>query len=101
MQRIMSFLDFCTLLHVVISLIGIGTGFVVLVHSLRAKKTASGEPLFLWTTVATSVTGYGFSRRPSLSLPHRRCHLARRAGDPRSTRAFGASSARAAGEPRT
>jgi hypothetical protein len=49
-----------TLLHVVISLIGIGSGFVVMYGLLHAKRFDGWTALFLATTVATSVTGFGF-----------------------------------------
>jgi hypothetical protein len=49
-----------TLIHVVISLIGIGTGFVVLAGLLKGQRLDGWTKLFLWTTVLTSVTGFGF-----------------------------------------
>jgi hypothetical protein len=49
-----------TLLHVVISLVGIGSGLVVLFGLLSGKRLAGWTGLFLATTVATSVTGFGF-----------------------------------------
>jgi len=49
-----------TLLHVVISLVGIGSGFVVLFGLFSAKRLDGWTALFLATTVATSVTGFGF-----------------------------------------
>ena len=49
-----------TLLHVVISLVGIGSGFVVLFGLLAGKRLDGWTALFLATTVATSVTGFGF-----------------------------------------
>jgi uncharacterized membrane protein SirB2 len=49
-----------TLLHVVISLIGIGSGFVVMYGLLHGKRFDGWTALFLATTVATSVTGFGF-----------------------------------------
>jgi len=48
-----------TLIHVAISLVGILSGFVVL-YGLLAKRLAGWTGLFLATTVATSVTGFGF-----------------------------------------
>jgi hypothetical protein len=48
------------LLHVVLSLIGIGAGFVVVYGLLTAKRLDGWTALFLATTVATSVTGYLF-----------------------------------------
>jgi hypothetical protein len=49
-----------TLFHVVLSLIGIAAGFVVLYGMLRSKPMSGWTALFLTTTVATSVTGFGF-----------------------------------------
>lgn len=49
-----------TLLHVVISLIGIGSGFVVMYGLLAGKRLDGWTALFLATTVATSVSGFGF-----------------------------------------
>jgi hypothetical protein len=49
-----------TLIHVVISLIGIGTGFVVLAGLLAGRRLDRWTAAFLTTTVATSVTGFGF-----------------------------------------
>jgi hypothetical protein len=49
-----------TLLHVVISLVGIGTGLVVLFGMLNSKKLNGWTGTFLATTALTSITGYGF-----------------------------------------
>ena len=49
-----------TAVHVALSLIGIATGFVVMVGLLRGTQLRGWTALFLVTTVATSVTGYGF-----------------------------------------
>ena len=49
-----------TLVHVVISLVGIGSGLVVLFGLLRGKRLDNWTALFLVTTVLTSVTGFGF-----------------------------------------
>jgi hypothetical protein len=49
-----------TFLHVLISLVGIGSGFVVLWGLLASKRLDGWTALFLATTVATSVTGFGF-----------------------------------------
>jgi hypothetical protein len=49
-----------TLLHVIISLIGIASGFVVLFGFLNANRSAGWTALFLTTTVLTSVTGFFF-----------------------------------------
>ncbi|MGH9443551.1 MAG: hypothetical protein ACRD16_14885 [Thermoanaerobaculia bacterium] len=49
-----------TTVHVVISLVGIATGLVVLFGLISGKKLAGWTELFLATTIATSVTGFGF-----------------------------------------
>ena len=49
-----------TLLHVIISLAGIGSGFVVLYGLLNGKQLDGWTAIFLTTTVATSVTGFMF-----------------------------------------
>jgi hypothetical protein len=49
-----------TLIHVMVSLVGIGSGLVVLFGLLGGKRLAGWTGLFLATTVATSVTGFGF-----------------------------------------
>jgi hypothetical protein len=49
-----------TLTHVVISLAGIGTGFVVLYGLIVAKRLDHATAIFLLTTVLTSVTGFFF-----------------------------------------
>ena len=49
-----------TLVHVVISLIGIVSGLIVLFGMLSGKKLDGMTAVFLITTVLTSVTGYGF-----------------------------------------
>jgi hypothetical protein len=49
-----------TLVHVLISLVGIGSGSIVLFGLLIGKRLDGWTALFLVTTVATSVTGFGF-----------------------------------------
>ena len=49
-----------TLLHVLISLVGIGSGLIVLYGMLTAKRFDGLTTIFLWTTVATSITGFLF-----------------------------------------
>jgi hypothetical protein len=49
-----------TFVHVLISLIAILSGFVVLFAMLRSDRKDGWTMLFLVTTVATSVTGFGF-----------------------------------------
>jgi hypothetical protein len=51
-----------TLVHVVISLIGIASGLVVLFGMIEAKKRPGWTALFLATTVLTNVTGFFFPR---------------------------------------
>ena len=58
-----------TRIHVVISLIGIVSGFVVLFGLLTRRRMNFWTALFLVTTVATSVTGFGFPLH-ELSPPH-------------------------------
>jgi hypothetical protein len=49
-----------TLLHVIISLIGIASGLVMLWGLLRGKRLDGITAIFLITTVLTSLTGFGF-----------------------------------------
>lgn len=49
-----------TLIHVALSLVGIVSGLVVVFGMLTARRLDRWTALFLATTVATSVTGYGF-----------------------------------------
>jgi hypothetical protein len=49
-----------TLVHVILSLIGIASGFVVLFGMLAAQRLDGWTTLFLATTVLTSVTGFFF-----------------------------------------
>jgi hypothetical protein len=49
-----------TTVHVIISLIGIVSGFVVLFGMFSSKRLDGLTGLFLLTTVLTSVTGFGF-----------------------------------------
>jgi hypothetical protein len=49
-----------TLLHVVISLVGIVTGFVVVAGMLTANRLPRWTAVFLATTVLTSLTGFLF-----------------------------------------
>jgi hypothetical protein len=49
-----------TIIHVIISLIGIFTGFVVLFGLLMGKRLDGWTKWFLITTVLTSVTGFFF-----------------------------------------
>src|SRR6266511_3258979 len=49
-----------TFVHVLLSLVGIGSGFIVLFGLLTGKRFDGWTALFLASTVATSVTGFGF-----------------------------------------
>jgi hypothetical protein len=49
-----------TLIHVVISLIGIGAGYVYLLGVLKGTHLNRWNTVFLVTTIATSVTGFLF-----------------------------------------
>jgi hypothetical protein len=49
-----------TFVHVVLSLVGIFSGFVVAFGMLAGKRLDGWSALFLLTTVATSVTGFLF-----------------------------------------
>ena len=49
-----------TLLHVIISLVGIVSGIVVVFGMLGSHRLPGWTALFLFTTVLTSVTGFGF-----------------------------------------
>ena len=51
-----------TLVHVVLSLVGIVAGLVVLFGMFGSKRLEGWTALFLATTVLTSVTGYFFPR---------------------------------------
>ena len=54
------FLKIYTFVHVVLSLIGIGSGLVAMYGMLTRKHLAGWTATFLITTVATSATGFGF-----------------------------------------
>ena len=58
-----------TAAHVVLSLVGIFSGFIVLVGMLGAKKLDGWTALFLATTALTSVTGFFFPSA-SFGAPH-------------------------------
>jgi len=49
-----------TLIHVALSLVGIGSGLVVLFGLIGSKRLDGWTSTFLATTVATSVTGFFF-----------------------------------------
>ena len=49
-----------TNVHVIISLIGIVAGFIALFEMMANKPLGFWNQTFLWTTIATSVTGFFF-----------------------------------------
>jgi hypothetical protein len=49
-----------TALHVVISLVAIGSGFVVVFGFLKGKPLNGMTAIFLTTTALTSISGFGF-----------------------------------------
>ena len=51
-----------TMVHVILSLVGIFAGFVVLFGMLSSKRLEGWTALFLAATVLTSVTGFPFPR---------------------------------------
>jgi len=58
-----------TLVHVILSLIGIAAGLVVVLGMLGARRLPALTALFLATTVATSVTGF-FFHSAKIGPPH-------------------------------
>jgi hypothetical protein len=50
-----------TLVHVALSLVGIGTGFVVIGGMIAGRRLDGWTAVFLATTVATSATGFLFA----------------------------------------
>jgi hypothetical protein len=57
---IMSGLELLTLVHVIISLVGIASGFIIVYGLITAKRYETMTKVFLATNIATSVTGYFF-----------------------------------------
>src|SRR5262245_39184153 len=49
-----------TMVHVIISLAAIGAGLVVVAGMVKGERLDGWTALFLWTSVLTSVTGFGF-----------------------------------------
>ena len=49
-----------TNIHVIISLIAIVTGFIAVFGMIGNGPLGIWNTIFLWTTIATSVTGFGF-----------------------------------------
>ena len=58
-----------TLLHVIISLVGIASGLVVLFAMIGGRRSDALTAVFLATTVATSVTGFFFHSK-AIGPPH-------------------------------
>ena len=52
-----------TIVHVVISLAAIASGFIIVFGMIANKRLEGWTAFFLTTTVATSVTGSGFPSR--------------------------------------
>jgi len=69
-----------TLVHVVLSLVGICSGIVVVYGLLAGKRLDGWTGLFLVTTAATSLTGFGFPFDHLLPFPYRRHHIDGSAG---------------------
>jgi hypothetical protein len=46
--------------HALISLVGIGSGLIAMAGLLRGRRLDGWTSIFLVTTIATSVTGFGF-----------------------------------------
>jgi hypothetical protein len=59
-QRVTFGLESFTLVHVIISLVGIGTGIVVVTGLIGGKRLDGWTVVFLATTALTSATGFGF-----------------------------------------
>lgn len=55
----LSLSDF-TLLHVIISLVGIAAGFIVMFGLLRSKRMPTSTAIFLLFTIVTNATGFMF-----------------------------------------
>ena len=53
-------LETYTVFHVVLSLVGVASGLVCTFGWLTSRRFTNWETLFLVTTVATSITGFGF-----------------------------------------
>jgi len=79
-------LQYFTLVHILISLVGIAAGFGSLAGLLAGKLFPKWTAVFLATTMATSVKPASFSVPWSDARDRRRRHLGRRAlaGDLRS-----------------
>jgi hypothetical protein len=53
-------MDWLTLAHVLISLVGIATGLVLLLALMKGRNPANWAAWFLTSTVLTSITGFVF-----------------------------------------
>ena len=62
-------LETFTFVHVVISLVGIMTGFIVVALMLQSAPLAGWNGFFLTTTILTSVTGFFFPLK-AIGPPH-------------------------------
>lgn len=49
-----------TLFHVILSLVGVGSGLIVVLGLLNSRRLDGWTSIFLWSTILTSVTGYFF-----------------------------------------
>ena len=49
-----------TLFHVLLSLVGIFSGFIVVYGLINSRRLNGWTSIFLWSTVLTSLTGYFF-----------------------------------------
>jgi hypothetical protein len=58
-----------TLVHVIISLVGIGSGIVVFLAMLARDRVAAWTALFLISTILTSVSGF-FFHSTAIGPPH-------------------------------
>jgi len=56
----MGFLSAFTLFHVILSLVGIFSGFIVVLGLMNSRRFDGWTSIFLWSTILTSVTGYFF-----------------------------------------
>jgi len=56
----MGFLSAFTLFHVILSLVGVFSGFIVVYGLINSLRLNGWTSIFLWSAVLTSVTGYFF-----------------------------------------
>ena len=74
-------MDAVTIIHVIISLLGIVSGYVVIAGMLQAQRLPRWTAFFLITTVLTSATGFAVPVREVVAVAHSRRVVAHRAGD--------------------